>query len=378
MLARGYSTWLLYAAFGSMAFMLNGLVAVLAPLQKDLHVTRGEVAFYPSLFAAGLIVVGLAGGPFVGRIGRAPALRAAIATMMLGGLLIAAPAHVVTLFGALLLGLGAALLIQVVPAVLAAAHPQAPTAAIGEVNGLASAASVLAPLAVSAALAAGLGWRIGYLAVPLLALVAITLPIWRVSIPDAPTPAQHVQSEPPASMLGRWIDLVIAVSVEFCMVFWAASAFIAWDRASLSQAPALASLFLVGMATARVMSARIIRRFPDPRTLILVCTAVATAGFALFWAAPNLPLAATGLLAAGLGIALLYPTTIGRVIAARPQAPDRSAALAALGSGLAIGGTPFLLAQISDVAGLRTAFLIVPVMLLALAVRGGRSALAER
>ena len=37
----------------------------------------------------------------------------------------------------------------------------------------------------------------------------------------------------------------VPVSVEFCLVFWAASALIAWDHASLSQAPALASLFLV-------------------------------------------------------------------------------------------------------------------------------------
>ena len=53
-----------------MAFLLNGLGAVLAPLQRDLHVTRSDVAFYPSLFAAGLVVVGLTGGELVGRIGR--------------------------------------------------------------------------------------------------------------------------------------------------------------------------------------------------------------------------------------------------------------------------------------------------------------------
>jgi len=47
-----------------MAFLLNGLGAVLAPLQKELRVSRGDVAFYPSLFAAGLVVVGLIGGPW--------------------------------------------------------------------------------------------------------------------------------------------------------------------------------------------------------------------------------------------------------------------------------------------------------------------------
>jgi fucose permease len=368
-LSRGYATWLLYGVFACMAFLLNGMGAVLAPLQRELRVSRGEVAFYPSLFAVGLIVVGLAGGPFVNRIGRTAALRLAIAGMLAGGLLIAAPARVATLLGALLLGLGAAVLIQLVPAVLAAFQPQAPAAAIGEANGLASAASVLAPLAVSAALIAGLGWRAGYLAPPLIALALIALPAWRLPLQDAPKPAAGPQSAAAAPMFGRWIDLVVAVSVEFCMVFWAASALISWNRASLSQAPALASLFLVGMAIARGMSATIIRRVPDQRVLMLASTGVAAAGFVLFWAAPSLTLAAAGLLVAGLGVALLYPTTITRLIAAWPSMPDRAAARAALGSGIAIGGAPFLLAQLSDSFGLRTAFLIVPVLLLVLAVR---------
>jgi fucose permease len=370
-LSRGYATWLLYGVFSSMAFLLNGLGAVLPPLQRELHVSRGQVAFYPSLFAVGLVVIGLAGGPLVGRIGRRAALRLAIAGMLLGGLLIAAPAQVATFVGALLLGLGAALLIQLVPAVLAAIQPHAPAAAIGEANGLASAASVLAPLAVATSLAAGLGWRTGYLAIPLLALAAMAWPAWRLALPNGPRSMVDRPAGDAAPMLGRWVDLVLAVSVEFCFVFWAASAFIAWDRASLSQAPAVASLFLVGMAVARTMSAGIIRRIPDPRVLILACTACAGVGFALFWAAPVLALAAAGLLVAGLGVALLYPTTISRVIAAWPHAPDRAAARAALGSGLAIGGAPFLLAQMSDAIGLRAAFLIVPALLLVLAVRVG-------
>jgi MFS family permease len=367
--SRGYVTWLLYGVFGCMAFMLNGLGAVLAPLQKELHVSRGEVAFYPSLFAVGLLVVGVAGGPFVIRIGRTRALRLAIVAIVLGGLLIAAPVRVATLLGALLIGLGAALMIQLIPALLAATHPRAPATAIGEANALASAASVFAPLAVSGALAAGLGWRTGYLAAPLVALTVIALPVWRLALPNAPTSTRDSPSGTPAPMLGRWVDLLVAVSAEFCMIFWAASAFIAWYHASPSQAPALASLFLVGMAIARGLSAPIIRRLPDPRVLVLVCTALAAAGFGLFWAAPTLVFAAVGLLLAGLGVALLYPTTVSRVVAAWPHMPDRAAARAALGSGIAIGGAPFLLAQLSDAIGLRAAFLIVPALLAVLAAR---------
>jgi len=377
-ISRGYATWLLYLVFSCMAFLLNGLGAVLAPLQKELGVTRGEVAFYPSLFAVGLLVVGLAGGSFVSRIGRVAALRLSVAGMMLGGLLIAAPSRVATLLGALVLGLGAALLIQLVPAVLSVMHPGRPAATIGEANGLASAASVLAPLAVAAALAAGLGWRAGYLVAPLVALAALTLPVWRLVLLDASNSITAAQSSTAGPMLGRWVDLLVSVSVEFCFVFWAASAVLAWNHASPSQAPAVASLFLVGMAIARAMSGRIMRRVPEPRVLVLACTACATAGFALFWAAPTLALAGAGLLVAGLGVALLYPTTVSRVVAAWPQATDRAAARAALASGIAIGGAPFLLAQLSDATGLRAAFLIVPALLVVLAVRGGRSDIRNR
>ncbi len=207
------------------------------------------------MFAVGLVVIGLAGGPLVGRIGRAPALRLAIAGLLLGGLLIAAPAQIATFLGAVLLGLGSALLIQLVPAVLSGLQPHAPAAVIGDMNGLASAASVVAPLAVRPA--GGRPWMAPRLpGDPLSALAAMTLPAWRLALPSG---RASMQSGPPPPqrrpMLGRWFDLVVSVSVEFCFVFWAASAFIAWDRASLSQAPALASLFLVGMGRPHYVSA---------------------------------------------------------------------------------------------------------------------------
>lgn len=353
-----------------MAFLLNGLGAVLAPLQRELGVTRGDVAFYPALFAVGLLVVGLAGGRVVGRIGRPGALRLSITVMIVGGLLFAVPGRAPTLLGALLVGLGAALLIQLVPALLAALHSRAATAAVGEVNGLASAASVAAPLAVATAISIGLGWRAGYLGVPLLLLAVAMLPASRIALPPAPSAMTSGESEPSAPLFGRWFDVLIAVSAEFCMIFWAASAVADWHHASPAQAPAVGSLFLVGMAAVRFLATPITRRLTSARSLILSSTAVAAIGFGVFWASPTLALAAAGLAVTGLGIALLYPTTVSRVVAAWPQAPDRAAARSVLASGLAIGVAPFVLGRLSDTTGLRTAYLIVPALLLLMALRG--------
>lgn len=350
-----------------MAFLLNGLGAVLAPLQIELGVTRGNVAFYPSLFALGLVVVGLSGGSIVARMGRTAALRLSTGGMVLGGLMFAVPGRFPTLIGALVLGLGAALLIQLMPAILASLHARSATAAVGEANGVASAASVVAPLAVGAALSLGLGWRIGYLGLPLLALAAAFLPTWRLALPAVRADEPGSRAKRP--LLGRWFDLLVAVSVEFCMVFWAASAMGDWHHATTGQAPALASLFLVGMAAGRFLASPITRLLPDPRALILTSVGVAAAGFALFWSAPALVAAAAGLAVTGLGVALLYPTMVNLVVATWPHDPDRAAARAALASGLAIGVTPFVLGRLSDTIGLRAAYLIVPVLLIVLAVR---------
>ncbi|HKV88206.1 MAG TPA: MFS transporter [Candidatus Dormibacteraeota bacterium] len=369
---RGRATWLIYAAFACTAFLLNGLGAVLVPLQRELGVTRGDIAIYPTLFAAGLVVVGLTGGSLIGRTGRRAGLALAMGLMVAGGLLLAVPGRIPTLAGDVMVGLGAALMIQLVPALLAALHPGRETAAVGEVNGVASAASVLAPLAVAFSIALGLGWRAGYLGPALIVLAAVVWPLSRAAVPPAPGRAPGPGAET-APLLGRWIDLVLAVSVEFCMVFWAASAFVEWHGARAAEAPALASLFLVGMAVSRGLASPITRRVADPRSLIWACCGVAAAGFALFWAAPALALGAAGLAVTGLGVALLYPTTISRLIAAWPGSPDRASARAALGSGLAIGGAPFVLGRLSDAIGLRAAYLIVPVLLVLLVFRGART-----
>lgn len=368
-LSRGYVTWLLYAVFGCMAFLLNGLGAVLAPLQMELGVKRGDVAFYPSLFALGLVVVGLTGGSLVDRIGRGATLRLSSGGMMVGGLFFALPGRLPTLIGALLLGLGAALLIQLMPAMLAALHAKSATAAVGEANGVASAASVVAPIAVGAALWLGLGWRVGYLAVPMLALAAVFFPVWHLNVPARQVVVDKPGSPRAGLLFGRWFDLLVAVSVEFCMVFWAASAMGDWHHATAGQAPALASLFLVGMATGRFLASPITHLLPDTHVLILTSIGAAAAGFVLFWSAPTLVVAASGLAVTGLGVALLYPTLVSLVVATWPHAPDRAAARAALASGLAIGVTPFLLGRLSDLIGLRDAYLIVPALLVILTVR---------
>ena len=399
-LVRDQPTVLLYAALGVLGYLLNGLGAVLGPLQRQLHVDRAQVAFYPSLFAGALLVVGLLGGRAVERLGHRTALVMSLGGLAVGAGLLAAPTRLVTLAGAVLLGTGGAVMVQVVPAALTRRQPVAAAPAIGEANAVSSVASILAPAAVAAAIAIGADWRIGYLlpvlpvAAGLLLILLLHAPV-RASLHSAAAAADDAERdgadgsddsdgggsrggvEPPVGSLvavgfepgrlpGRWADVLLAVSVEFCLVFWAAAAFRDWHGAGPAAAPALATAFLLGMALGRVAAARLTTG-RHPSAVVIAACGAAVGGFAAFWASPSTAVAAVGLLLTGAGVALLYPVSLARLVAAWPHARDRAAARGALASGLAIGVAPLLLARLADVVGLRAAYLIVPALLTALA-----------
>jgi len=78
-------------------------------------------------------------------------------------------------------------------------------------------------------------------------------------------------------------------------------------------------------------------------------------------------------LVAGAGVALLYPVTVARLVAAWPDRQDLAAARGALASGMAIGIAPLVLARLADQAGLRTAYLVVPALLLLLVTKAART-----
>jgi len=364
--SRTRTTWLLYVVTGCFGYLLNGLGAILQPLGDQLGVSESWVGAYPTLLAAGLLLVGLVGDPIARRLGRDLTLRAAMVLLVVGVVVLCVPHPVVSIVGAAVAGAGGALLIQTTPTALAAAHPTAAPIAIGEANALSSIASVLAPLAVAAGLATGLGWPVGYLLpVPFLLVVVVLL---RSDRGVAPTATLDVARG--AGHFGaRWFDVLLAVSVEFCLVFWSATALQTWTGMAQSTAIALSSAFLVGMAVGRTVSGPVLRRLRTDRNALVAACATALAGFALFWSGAGSVLTVAGLLVTGLGVALLYPVTLARAIAARPDDPDRAAARCALASGLAIGGAPLLLALLAQHADLRVAYLIAPVLLAVILIR---------
>jgi len=67
----------------------------------------------------------------------------------------------------------------------------------------------------------------------------------------------------------------------------------------------------------------------------------------------------------GLGNAMLYPIAIALAMQAAPDQPDRAAASASYSMGLSFGAGPLILAAMADAVGVRAAFLLIPLLLVA-------------
>ena len=362
-------------ALGCVGFWLNGLGPVLPLLQRDMHASRSAVAVYPSLFALGLIGVGLLAPNLAGPRRRHMAFLIALLAMAAGAAVLStALAWGPCLLGALAMGIGAALIVALVPALGTDVRGAGATGLMSRANALSSAAGLLAPLLIAGAIAVGAGWRVGYLAVPLLAVAALVLALRHRTLPDSGGPRAGTASLPRSSQppIRVWLSLLLSVSVEFCMVFWAASYL--RDNLGLGSATAtaLAGAFLVGMALGRAAIAPVARLTKAIEPTIRLAVAVAVIGFGTFWEAHTACLAATGLACTGLGIALLYPITVALYVRAAGGSTTHAGARAALASGCAIGVAPFLLALISAAIGLHRAYLLVPTLFAMLIINTGR------
>ncbi|WP_068893838.1 MFS transporter [Planomonospora sphaerica] len=377
-------------AQAALGFTINSLGACLVLLARDLGAHPGELAWLSSSFGAGLLVVGAA-GPLVLRPGPRPALFSAALVAAAGAALLAvAPVAAAAAAGALLLGLGAAGLVLVTPALL---HGPDAAARLARANAAASVSALLGPPAIGALDAAGANGRLALLlAVPPLLFLAADSRARTAAAPgvrDRRPPAGPRSPRPDAGTAGRardsspaqwsgggsgpsvgrraavaWAAIVVAVSMEFCFTIWATTR-LQDTGLTAAAAAATATAFLVGMAAGRLAAPRLIER--EVPVVPLGCGLAAAGTLLVALTDAPVPVAA-GLLAAGLGIAPLYPVTLARLVQVPGLTTARSAAYGALASGTAILAAPAALAALGTALGLRTAFLVaVPPLAVVLA-----------
>src|SRR5262249_16637530 len=159
-LRRDGPTWLIYTQLSLYAYFLYAFAPTVTLLRDDEHVSDTVAGLHSTVYAIGVVTVGLLGRRIVEAIGRERALWLFLAWLC-AWIAIYASGRVlaVTVFGALMCGGAASGVTITVAAALVERHGDAGPAAVTEANALAAAAGVIGPLAVGGSVDLGYGWR---------------------------------------------------------------------------------------------------------------------------------------------------------------------------------------------------------------------------
>ena len=366
---RDRFTWLAYLSFGIYVYFLNGLGPITPFLKEELQLSYTVSSFHFSAFAIGILLVGIGGHLIIQRLGSRRALwLGLIGTSLSALLLLTGKNPIVTIAASFCMGLIGSLILAIIPAAIADHHGEMKAVALTESNVAASLFATAAPLFVgwSARFFGDWRWAFGLMTVT---PIFLYLFLGRDSAPAAassPT-GELIPIKKPLSALFwlYWLALVLAVSVEFCMIFWSADYLEQTLGMVKSNAAQAVSLFTAAMITARVVGSRIIQRFSPP-VMITISILIAGLGFLLFWLTHNTLIGLSGLFLTGLGVANLYPFIISLAIDAANGDSLQAGARATLASGTAILALPLALGRLADAVGIRSAYGIVLLLLVSI------------
>ena len=380
---RDRFTWLAYALLAFYGYFINILGPITPFLKEELGLSYTISSLHYTAFATGILLIGLSGQVVIRRIGRWQALWTGAFGLSAGALvLVAGRAPAITIGAAFGMGLVGSLILVIVPSLLSDRHGELRAVALSEANVISSLAATAAPLLVGWFAPSPGGWRLA-LGIAAFTPILLRLGFGRVTLPPSTSSqAGAVSSKRPLPVLYwvYWMAIVLAVSVEFCMISWSADYLEKSLGLSKVDAAQAVSLFLGAMIVGRLAGSRLVHRFSAQR-VIIGSVLVAGVGFLMFWTASTVALGLAGLFVTGLGVASLYPLILSLAIGTAGDNTIQASARATLASGTAILALPLVLGRLADSVGIQPAYGVVAILLISvflIVFVTGRSTSAHR
>jgi MFS family permease len=222
---RDRFTWLAYALLAFYGYFINILGPITPFLKEELGLSYTVSSLHFTAFATGILLIGLSGQIVIRRIGRWHALWIGAFGLSAGALvLVAGRSPAVTIGAAFGMGLVGSLILVIVPSLLSDRHGELRAVAISEANVISSLVATAAPLLVGWFAPSPGGWRLA-LGVAAFTPILLRLGFGKVALPQsASSQARSAAVRRPLPILYwvYWVALVLAVSVEFCMISWSA------------------------------------------------------------------------------------------------------------------------------------------------------------
>jgi fucose permease len=333
-------------------------------LRAEFHLDYGAAAMHMSAFALGQMLSGLAAPVCVRRLG----LRRSIWGGMIGMLIgitgfVLAPVPALSLVSILFMSLSGCVSLSCLQISITGLAGPFRSQALMEANVAASVMSALAPFALVAGVALGLGWRVFW---PAFALGLATACLFgarpiAAAVPDAGAEKTAAGKERlPAAFWRIWALTFIAVGVEWSVGFWATEYLKGLPGHSFGLAAAGAGVFQIAAVAGRLVSSRLMARFKERRILAAAMT-LTLLGFPLYWLRADALSALVGLALCGLGVSNFYPLSLSLGLGAAEGQTASASSWEAAAAGAAIFSMPLLLGLVADRAGLSTALLAAPI-----------------
>lgn len=363
-------TWLAYFLLAFYGYFLNIFGPITPYLKESLNLTYTVSSLHFTAFAAGILAVGLGGHLVIQRLGRWRSLwLGAVGMSLSAAVLVIGTSPVITIGASFLMGLVGSLILAVVPSALSDQFGEARAVALSEANVVSSLIATAAPLMVGWLVHLANSWQ---LALVIAAVAPVLLyAVFRRDHPRGESTTHAAKTASPRRLPFAywvfWVAIVLAVSVEFCMVFWSADYLeqsLGMIKVDAAQA---VSLFLAAMIIGRLAGSILVKRMP-PARIVMGSLLIAAAGFILFWKAATVLIGLAGLFLTGLGVASLYPMILSLAIGASGGDTVQAGARATLASGTAIFALPLLLGRLADVIGIQQAYGIVALLLVGIFV----------
>jgi len=364
-LIRTRLTWYAYLLSGFFTFIISIQGNIIPFLRDELRLSYAAVSLHPSGLAAGMMATGLYTERVIGLIGRRWACLLGVAGCIGGLLAICMAGNAASsIAGCALVGLTGGMAPGIVAGLLADLHRGARDQVFTECGAVTYACAITANLATGVAAGFAFGWR-GALLFGVACGLLLAAVFARDAVPEAPHRHLPASDRVPAASWAFLVMLGLGVALEMTMLLWS-PAYLEQvaglpRTAAVTAAAAFPAAMLLGRSAGSVLVRRVAPSILYPATLCLIAP-----GFLAFWGGFPAPVAVFGLFLAGLAVALLYPLSMSFAVGAAGTAGNAVGARSGLAAGTAVLTAPIALGAMADHVGLSRAFLLAPILAVAI------------
>ncbi len=361
-LVRSPYIWSLYLLLGLFSFMLSMIGPMIPYLQDEFRMDYSLAGLHQSAFALGMVLMGIFASRIIKRIGMTTSVYGGMSVMLAGLLLmVLARSPVLTLGGIFVMSLGGTVALAAIQTLFANGPENFQSKLILEGNVVASALTMLVPLALLAGQAWFLGWRIVFplMAIALLAVASFGLP--------ATLRHQGTRDEKADSGGGKlsraywrmWLLVFFGVSVEWAIAFWCMTYLLGLPGHSRPLAAAGTVILGLSAVIGRFAASRIGNKIRT-ESLMLITMVITLVGFPLYWLRPGVAITFLGLALCGLGSSNFFPLGFSLAIKNARGNSAKASSIMPIASGSAIGLAPFLLGRLADATDMKLALWYIP------------------